>query len=1088
MSRYYPVMQPPVAGTPEQLQDALQQVGAALVKTGEFLKAVPSPTSLPQRSTRSSRAASTVEISMTSLDQIRNPHNTSWVAIVNDGKDNSGPRLRKTSLTSEDNWQKAGANWLKETLEPLVLNASTWCGDDCTGPRTYQPAGLLRLKGVARQRWHADAAQANSLPLHDSDALPLSALHPLSPEGTTILIVPSDTRVPSQVYVPPGYVLIWRGDLEHAGDEFLCSDNLALFTYIFPPAALFVMERDLDGATLTFGTGREHSQLVLPIALRGYDQGASVGPIGSFATFTLPEDKRVSHPYDLTEQLLSIQVFPPSPPDSPNPSDVVELQRVQLGTDVTAENATAVDAALSGTASPDSSTALDASSAAQLNAFLADMNAEYGSQPPSPQPTLPTWSPTPDAGVHPCGDNQASSWASEWTPASLRDNGMYGQQSAAVSAPIRCILAAVADLPAAGSGLTSAADATEIDMPLAQNIPGGCEGLPLADAHILGPVSAAVEDAALSPSDVLELMETSLGADHILTSAQAVFQAQQEGLVLTVSSSSGSGFANVQLNKGSSSKPFRAFHHRHGVRSHLGSFSTPEEAALHVARAQAQALLDDAQLLLHLQPASDAVAIALHVARDAQAMLGDARVQERAAIDITAAAADVSAAAEEPDVLGPDDDPVARGRAIQAALDTPAHKEYMRLREAERERNMQSNQAVLVSLGLGQGLVPPRPVAPPLSATAMGKRPAPQPSSRKLRAKAVYTGMRAEGREPSEQPSDESREQSDEEFSPSEESSGDERRRGGPSGKVARVTSTGKRKMRANDAPVPLQSQAARLHDSAAVPSIRANATSAPTAQPYAYATSLSRPRGLHETRHRPALVSVSLPDPSGSNASGTESLLDQQALAARQIMLEADRRMDPRVLRHLRGMEASRMDACIPVLSRSETLVFGDSMTGFAQVRVIGNPDAIKPLRFQACRILDGKYLTGEMFSLPELAASELAERLKTSPPAGATAIAYDNVTLNAQAQHALDIAASDGLNLPIDKSKSGYHGILFNANAGKDKAGNNKPPRKNPYQARVTNVSTMQRFAHGPRFATAEEAALARAKLLKSHPNKYK
>ena len=391
-------------------------------------------------------------------------------------------------------------------------------------------------------------------------------------------------------------------------------------------------------------------------------------------------------------------------------------------------------------------------------------------------------------------------------------------------------------------------------------------------------------------------------------------------------------------------------------------------------------------------------------------------------------------------------------------------------------------------VGLGQGLVPPRPVAPPLSATAMGKRPAPQPSSRKLRAKAVYTGMRAEGREPSEQPSDESREQSDEEFSPSEESSGDERRRGGPSGKVARVTSTGKRKMRANDAPVPLQSQAARLHDSAAVPSIRANATSAPTAQPYAYATSLSRPRGLHETRHRPALVSVSLPDPSGSNASGTESLLDQQALAARQIMLEADRRMDPRVLRHLRGMEASRMDACIPVLSRSETLVFGDSMTGFAQVRVIGNPDAIKPLRFQACRILDGKYLTGEMFSLPELAASELAERLKTSPPAGATAIAYDNVTLNAQAQHALDIAASDGLNLPIDKSKSGYHGILSNANAGKDKAGNNKPPRKNPYQARVTNVSTMQRFAHGPRFATAEEAALARAKLLKSHPNKYK
>ena len=45
MSRYYPVVEPPVAGTPELLQDALQQVGVALVETGEFFKAVPSPLS-----------------------------------------------------------------------------------------------------------------------------------------------------------------------------------------------------------------------------------------------------------------------------------------------------------------------------------------------------------------------------------------------------------------------------------------------------------------------------------------------------------------------------------------------------------------------------------------------------------------------------------------------------------------------------------------------------------------------------------------------------------------------------------------------------------------------------------------------------------------------------------------------------------------------------------------------------------------------------------------------------------------------------------------------------------------------------------
>ena len=69
----------------------------------------------------------------------------------------------------------------------------------------------------------------------------------------------------------------------------------------------------------------------------------------------------------------------------------------------------------------------------------------------------------------------------------------------------------------------------------------------------------------------------------------------------------------------------------------------------------------------------------------------------------------------------------------------------------------------------------------------------------------------------------------------------------------------------------------------------------------------------------------------------------------------------------------------------------------------------------------------------------------------------------------------------VPIDKSSSGYQGIVFNANPGKGKDGNNKPPRKAPYQVRVTNITTNKRCAHG-RFATAEEAVLSRAKLLKA------
>jgi hypothetical protein len=70
----------------------------------------------------------------------------------------------------------------------------------------------------------------------------------------------------------------------------------------------------------------------------------------------------------------------------------------------------------------------------------------------------------------------------------------------------------------------------------------------------------------------------------------------------------------------------------------------------------------------------------------------------------------------------------------------------------------------------------------------------------------------------------------------------------------------------------------------------------------------------------------------------------------------------------------------------------------------------------------------------------------------------------------------------LPVDQCVTGYRGVIFNANKG-----TGKKPRKKPYQARLTEASTRKRVLGG-RFGTAEEAALDRAKMLKSHPNKYK
>jgi len=69
---------------------------------------------------------------------------------------------------------------------------------------------------------------------------------------------------------------------------------------------------------------------------------------------------------------------------------------------------------------------------------------------------------------------------------------------------------------------------------------------------------SALNPSDVLDSDVLDLMETFLGADNLLTAAQADFQAQQEGLVLTVSSSSSSGFANVHLILNNGMSRYRA--------------------------------------------------------------------------------------------------------------------------------------------------------------------------------------------------------------------------------------------------------------------------------------------------------------------------------------------------------------------------------------------------------------------------------------------------------------------------------------------------------------------------------------------------
>ena len=121
----------------------------------------------------------------------------------------------------------------------------------------------MRLTGVRRQRWHGDSAYVRTLQDMSLDTVPLSCLHPLSPVGSAILAVPLDVGQPVQVQVPANHVLLWRGDLEHCGDEWLQGDNVAFFANLDPAPSVFQAERDDDGAILTFPSTRTHSQVRL---------------------------------------------------------------------------------------------------------------------------------------------------------------------------------------------------------------------------------------------------------------------------------------------------------------------------------------------------------------------------------------------------------------------------------------------------------------------------------------------------------------------------------------------------------------------------------------------------------------------------------------------------------------------------------------------------------------------------------------------------------------------------------------------------------------------------------------------------------
>ena len=94
---------------------------------------------------------------------------------------------------------------------------------------------------------------------------------------------------------------------------------------------------------------------------------------------------------------------------------------------------------------------------------------------------------------------------------------------------------------------------------------------------------ATAEEAALHVARTPEA-QAAAALPPPMTAAEALAEAEAEGLALVRSSASQSGFLNVGINASSKVRPNQANEWRDAKVVHLGSYATREEAALHVAR------------------------------------------------------------------------------------------------------------------------------------------------------------------------------------------------------------------------------------------------------------------------------------------------------------------------------------------------------------------------------------------------------------------------------------------------------------------------------------------------------------------------
>ena len=179
-----------------------------------------------------------------------------WENVFN-GKDGKGRLTHdgaRQQTSGEEDWHQEVQTLLTADLRELGVLQCSDGSEKALNRLVALKSTRRRKKGKKHQPWHADSAPRNSLRDQPPQDVPLAALLAIQTR-TRLYVRPFDTDTEEIVELDEGDLLIFRGDLGHAGaeyDEDDLIDGMHLRLHVYIDSPLIERQKDTDGVPLTF--------------------------------------------------------------------------------------------------------------------------------------------------------------------------------------------------------------------------------------------------------------------------------------------------------------------------------------------------------------------------------------------------------------------------------------------------------------------------------------------------------------------------------------------------------------------------------------------------------------------------------------------------------------------------------------------------------------------------------------------------------------------------------------------------------------------------------------------------------------------